>query len=231
MQVNRSCVEVDAQKNAVIVVSRSDGRRQQFIYDKVQTSALQTVFDKCIYRFILLQVADPSGSQSEVFETVGKPTSEYVLEGYNSTIFAYGQTGAGKTFTMQAYFCTCFRRNRRMKFSRQGVEDGACEDQSIRGLIPRVFEYLFCRIEELKAQDIQVCTQSCFFGAKKNTDGLLFIVLQVVCKCSYLEIYNEAVTDLLSDSAAPITIRDDPRRFEHDHLLFWNAQYMLTDID
>jgi hypothetical protein len=49
-----------------------------------------------------MQVADPTGSQSEVFETVGKPTSEYVLEGYNSTIFAYGQTGAGKTFTMQA---------------------------------------------------------------------------------------------------------------------------------
>jgi hypothetical protein len=49
-----------------------------------------------------LQVADPTGSQSDVFETVGKPTSEYVLEGYNSTIFAYGQTGAGKTFTMQA---------------------------------------------------------------------------------------------------------------------------------
>ncbi len=38
---------------------------------------------------------------------------------------------------------------------------------------------------------------------------------QVVCKCSYLEIYNEAVTDLLSDSAAPITIRDDPRRYKH----------------
>ena len=39
----------------------------------------------------------------------------------------------------------------------QGVEDGVtCEDQSIRGLIPRVFEYLFSRIEELKAQDIQV---------------------------------------------------------------------------
>jgi hypothetical protein len=38
---------------------------------------------------------------------------------------------------------------------------------------------------------------------------------QVVCKCSYLEIYNEAVTDLLSDSAAPITIRDDPRRYSN----------------
>ncbi len=89
------------------------------------------------------------------------------------------------------------------------MEDGVtCEDQSIRGLIPRVFEYLFSRIEELKAQDIQVLSllQTIVHGSSCDD------AFQVVCKCSYLEIYNEAVTDLLSDSAAPITIRDDPRR-------------------
>lgn len=26
-----------------------------------------------------------------------------VLEGYNATIFAYGQTGTGKTFTMEGF--------------------------------------------------------------------------------------------------------------------------------
>ena len=36
-----------------------------------------------------------------VFVTeVGIPIIENVLDGYNSTIFAYGQTGAGKTHTM-----------------------------------------------------------------------------------------------------------------------------------
>ncbi len=30
-----------------------------------------------------------------------KPIVEEVLEGYNCTIFAYGQTGTGKTFTME----------------------------------------------------------------------------------------------------------------------------------
>jgi Cdc6-like AAA superfamily ATPase len=29
------------------------------------------------------------------------PIIESVLEGYNGTIFAYGQTGTGKTFTME----------------------------------------------------------------------------------------------------------------------------------
>lgn len=44
-----------------------------------------------------------------------------VLEGYNSTVFAYGQTGCGKSFTMQ------------------GVTDPASQ----RGIIPRAFEHIF----------------------------------------------------------------------------------------
>jgi Cdc6-like AAA superfamily ATPase len=38
--------------------------------------------------------------QESVFEETALPILESVLEGYNGTIFAYGQTGTGKTFTM-----------------------------------------------------------------------------------------------------------------------------------
>lgn len=38
-------------------------------------------------------------SQAEVYESVA-PFVESVLHGYNATVFAYGQTGAGKTYTM-----------------------------------------------------------------------------------------------------------------------------------
>jgi kinesin family protein 3/17 len=44
-----------------------------------------------------------------------------VLEGYNSTVFAYGQTGCGKSFTMQ----------------------GVTNPTSQRGIIPRAFEHIF----------------------------------------------------------------------------------------
>lgn len=44
-----------------------------------------------------------------------------MLEGYNSTVFAYGQTGCGKSFTMQ----------------------GVREPASQRGIIPRAFEHVF----------------------------------------------------------------------------------------
>ena len=43
----------------------------------------------------------PTCKQSSVFEETALPIIESVLEGYNGTIFAYGQTGTGKTFTMQ----------------------------------------------------------------------------------------------------------------------------------
>ena len=36
-----------------------------------------------------------------IFEETAVPIIMSVLEGYNGTIFAYGQTGTGKTFTME----------------------------------------------------------------------------------------------------------------------------------
>ncbi|XP_050386767.1 kinesin-like protein KIN-UB [Argentina anserina] len=39
-------------------------------------------------------------SQKRVYEVVAKPVVESVLEGYNGTVMAYGQTGTGKTFTL-----------------------------------------------------------------------------------------------------------------------------------
>lgn len=39
-------------------------------------------------------------TQTEIYEQSTFMLVENVLEGYNGTIFAYGQTGCGKTFTM-----------------------------------------------------------------------------------------------------------------------------------
>jgi len=36
-----------------------------------------------------------------VYNAVVSPLLEEVLAGYNCTVFAYGQTGTGKTFTME----------------------------------------------------------------------------------------------------------------------------------
>ncbi|KAL1503386.1 hypothetical protein AB1Y20_011437 [Prymnesium parvum] len=62
-----------------------------------------------------------NSSQQKVFDAVGLGATEAVLEGYHGTIICYGQTGAGKSFTMI----------------------GADRSYAQRGLAPRCLAHLF----------------------------------------------------------------------------------------
>ena len=50
--------------------------------------------------FTFDKIYSTKAEQAEIFEFVGKPIVEDVLTGYNGTVIAYGQTGAGKSYTM-----------------------------------------------------------------------------------------------------------------------------------
>lgn len=50
--------------------------------------------------FTFDRVFGPHSKQVEVYKAVVSPLIAEVLQGYNCTVFAYGQTGTGKTFTM-----------------------------------------------------------------------------------------------------------------------------------
>lgn len=45
-------------------------------------------------------VLNEQSTESEVYDLAAKGLIDYVMQGYNSTIFVYGQTGTGKTHTM-----------------------------------------------------------------------------------------------------------------------------------
>mmetsp|Transcript_571 Transcript_571/g.870 ORF Transcript_571/g.870 Transcript_571/m.870 type:complete len:1572 (+) Transcript_571:427-5142(+) len=124
-------------------------------------------------RFTYDYVADETTTQQELFEVVGKPISNSCLTGYNGTIFAYGQTGAGKTFTIQGPFLDAGRELDASKIE-------------LRGLLPRCYEFIFERIEEAK----QI--------------GVDFLI-----RCSYLEIYQEQIMDLLSPDSGNLILRED----------------------
>eukprot|EP01084_Bolivina_argentea_P014180 26511_1 len=73
-------------------------------------------------------------SQKQVFYRCGLPMIMACLEGYNSTIFAYGQSGSGKTYTMM------------------GPENNVkCADEF--GLVPRCIIYLFQKLDERLSQN------------------------------------------------------------------------------
>ena len=52
------------------------------------------------WSFALDAILDEGCSQPQAFEATVAPLVDAVLDGYNSTVLAYGQTGAGKTYTM-----------------------------------------------------------------------------------------------------------------------------------
>jgi len=56
---------------------------------------------KIIKSFAFDKVFGAYSRQEEVFNSIVKPIVEEALAGFNCTIFAYGQTGTGKTHTME----------------------------------------------------------------------------------------------------------------------------------
>ena len=101
-----------------------------------------------------------------VYEGACRDLVDGALHGVNGTIFAYGQTSSGKTYTMQG-----------------GDKYGA----SAPGVMHLAAEQIFANIEE-----------------RSDTDFLL--------RCSYLEVYNEQLRDLLAaDGTGDVRIREDPR--------------------
>lgn len=50
----------------------------------------------------MMKVLPPSASQSDVYDVAAEEIVQDVLKGYNGTLLAYGQTGAGKTHTLSS---------------------------------------------------------------------------------------------------------------------------------
>ncbi|KAL5557934.1 hypothetical protein UlMin_034145 [Ulmus minor] len=111
----------------------------------------------------------------QVYEEGAKEVILSVVNGINSSIFAYGQTSSGKTYTMN------------------GITEHAVAD---------IYNYIDTHIDR-----------------------------DFVLKFSAMEIYNEAVRDLLSVDGAPLRLLDDPEKgtvverlteevlLDRDHLL------------
>jgi hypothetical protein len=54
--------------------------------------------ERSSYRFDC--IFDATATQARVFAEAGQQAATTFLQGYNATIFAYGRTGSGKTYTM-----------------------------------------------------------------------------------------------------------------------------------
>lgn len=125
-------------------------------------------------------VFGPEADQAMIYQEVVSPMLEEVLLGYNCTLFAYGQTGTGKTYVFRRLMYVCVLIIGSCRYTMQGdlgtTPMGNPNAQA--GMIPRVLFRLFHQLEDSNA-DYSV-------------------------KISYVELYNEELRDLLaSEFSAP----------------------------
>lgn len=137
-------------------------------------------------------VFGPSASQKLVYDTSGaRRIVSSVLEGFNGTIFAYGQTGTGKTYTMQGRSKNRTAATTAANSSGENKEtDNAKsdddDDDAEAGIMSRAFKQIFDHIEANKS-------------------------VQFVVRASYLEIYKEQIYDLLrNERSKKLELREQP---------------------
>ena len=142
-------VQINDKNGSISITNPSDNQPVQFTFDFAY---------------------DETCKQKDVYEKTAAPLVDNVLQGFNATIFAYGQTGTGKSFSME----------------------GIRSNPELCGIIPNSFNHIFNYAEKVRD------------------------TTQVLVRCSYLEIYNEEVRDLLAaNEAASMTkleIRESPEK-------------------
>ncbi|XP_075902228.1 kinesin-like protein KIF11 isoform X2 [Nelusetta ayraudi] len=106
-----------------------DGHRKEVM---VKTGGVNDKASRKTYTFDM--VFGPAAKQIEVYRSVVFPILDEVIMGYNCTVFAYGQTGTGKTFTMEG----------------ERSPDGqfTWEEDPLAGVIPRTLHQIFEKLSE-----------------------------------------------------------------------------------
>uniref|UniRef100_A0A182NHT7 Kinesin motor domain-containing protein n=1 Tax=Anopheles dirus TaxID=7168 RepID=A0A182NHT7_9DIPT len=116
--------------------------RSQEVVEVVSNRELQLksnyVDSRTSKKFTFDQTFGPNSRQNEVYQAVVAPYIEEVLSGFNCTVFAYGQTGTGKTFTMVG--------------DEEPQLSAAYEDDTQTGIIPRAVNHLF---DELRLTELE----------------------------------------------------------------------------
>ncbi|XP_043258345.1 kinesin-like protein Klp61F [Colletes gigas] len=119
--------------------------------------------EKYSKKFKFDNVFGPSSKQVDVYKAVVSPLLEQVLAGYNCTVFAYGQTGTGKTFTMEG-----INTNPTLHW----------KSDSTAGMIPRSLSHIFDELQLLQAPEhtirvsfLELYNEELFDLLSANDDG------------------------------------------------------------
>ncbi|XP_077571450.1 uncharacterized protein LOC144195581 isoform X2 [Stigmatopora nigra] len=156
-----SAVKVCVRVRPFIEREESDSSEPVEVFWEAKENIVRQLDDRTSTKsFAFDRVFTAEGTTNQLYQDIAKPLVVSTVEGYNGTIFAYGQTASGKTFTMMG------------------------SDMN-PGIIPLAVDDVF--------RTIKKCPKKEF-----------------LLRVSYMEIYNETVTDLLVDSwkRKPLEVRE-----------------------
>ncbi|KAK8967836.1 Kinesin-like protein FLA10 [Platanthera guangdongensis] len=146
---SRNIIQFVDKKNVVVL----DPDLSKDYLDRIQNRTKEK-------RYCFDHVLGPECTNADVYKSVCS-TIAGVIQGLNATVFAYGSTGSGKTYTMV----------------------GTRKDP---GLMVLSLNTIFELIKKDKCSD------------------------KIEVSCSYLEVYNEVIYDLLEKSSGHLELREDP---------------------
>ncbi|KAM3314116.1 hypothetical protein ACQJBY_033149 [Aegilops geniculata] len=136
---------------------------------KKEVTVLNSLFKQADKTFTFDKVFGPKSQQRAIYDHAVAPIVDDVLEGYNCTVFAFGQTGTGKTYTMEGE-----------------MMQQVGELPASAGVMPRAVRHIFDILEAQKAD--------------------------YSMKVTFLELYNEEITDLLASEDQSRFLEDRHKR-------------------
>lgn len=141
-------------------------------------------------------VFGPDASQGDVYQGVVKPIVDEVLEGYNCTVFAYGQTGTGKTHTMEGR-----RDESTVDISEKRLPKNA-------GMIPRAVKQVFDHLRSI-TDEHSVRVSHLELYNEQLTD-----LLGPEAETAELRMYEDSTKGVFVNGLEDVVVRSEEEIFE-----------------
>ena len=115
-------------------LEKTTGNEQVCVFTSPTSLQFNSTREKNHYRFNFDRIFPPTSTQEDIYSFGVKGIIDSVLDGYNGTVLAYGQTSSGKTYTMQ----------------------GDISNQNTYGIIPRMISHVFNFIHEQEGTEFMI---------------------------------------------------------------------------
>ena len=115
-------------------LEKTSGNEQICDFTSPTSLTFHSSREKNVYKFNFDRIFPPSSTQQDIYDFGVKGIIDSVLDGYNGTVLAYGQTSSGKTYTMQ----------------------GEMDEEIKQGIIPRMINHVFKFIYKNEGTDFMI---------------------------------------------------------------------------